>query len=535
MTKLKVLSCIIILLIVVPLSNYSSDNVVREDLVITNIEVPVRVFYKGKLVDGLKKSNFKLYEDNKLMDINGFFVNKKKIGSTNEKKNIGNFQKTKAAPRFFVLAFQITDYNDSFKKGVSYLFNNVLRDNDQVLIFVNNKTILMNKILPDKRKVYLEKVIKEESLSARQQLLKYFVRIRMNLNYTKTELIMKQESETNLPLTTRPAQVVSFLKEYLSTWKDYKQRYLIPDIDNYYRFAEFLTKINLEKWVINFYQTEMFPVLKYGGEFRQEIEKIADEMLMSNIEGIQYGRMILKLLAEIDFELKVAKDFDSEEVSRLFYKAGATFHSVISSSSKETASRDLEFRPVSTDIENSLRQITAKTGGKLLSTRDLRSALDKVSETEDIYYLLTYAPVDPVSAGKIRVKVDNKSYSVIYDDNKRADYIKRYLAKKSKGIPFIKINELSFAGRKLNFNISDFQRKVNGSEENGNIIVNIKVKDGKNETISNRTRKMVPTENSVSISINFDWLTQGSYTILANVSDALTSRSAFEYLKIDVK
>ena len=53
-----------------------------EKVTVTNIEVPVRVLYKNKPVTTLSKDDFIVYEDNKKMEINGFFLKRKKLKTT---------------------------------------------------------------------------------------------------------------------------------------------------------------------------------------------------------------------------------------------------------------------------------------------------------------------------------------------------------------------------------------------------------------------------------------------------------------------
>ena len=56
----------ILVLTIMPLFSQQEDLKLREEVSVVNMEVPVRVFYKGKSVDDLNKNDFKLYEDGKL-------------------------------------------------------------------------------------------------------------------------------------------------------------------------------------------------------------------------------------------------------------------------------------------------------------------------------------------------------------------------------------------------------------------------------------------------------------------------------------
>ena len=53
--------------------------VVNEKIEVINIEVPVRVLCAGKPLDSLQKSDFQLYENDELQEINGFYLRRKKM------------------------------------------------------------------------------------------------------------------------------------------------------------------------------------------------------------------------------------------------------------------------------------------------------------------------------------------------------------------------------------------------------------------------------------------------------------------------
>lgn len=515
------------------------DEQVREEVSVTNVEVPVRVFYKGKVVENLTRKDFKLYEDRRLQTINGFYKKSRKIkvqniGLATEKQEQ---EQEPIPPRFFVLVFRITSYTSQIKKGVAHFIKNVLRDNDQLLVFVNDKTLFLNKDYQRlKRKDILDQVIQEESVSANQKLISYFIRIQRQLNVVKTELKFEDSEGRKTSVDARPDALVNFLQGYLDSWTEYKRKYLLPDIDKYYNFANFLEKVDKEKWVINFYQIEMFPKMKYSGELRQQIEQIMSQLMVGSSEAVVYSRTMLDLLMEIDRELNVAKDFHADEISKLFYKVDATCHSIFCGVQKEALSQDLEFRRISTDIENSLRKITANTGGALLATNDLESALHTISEKEDIYYMLTYSPDEPGKIGKIKVEVGNKKYDVVYDSNMRADYIKEYLDKKKASSPTIALEDISFNEKKLYMEISNFLRRKTDEGKIGKVSVRVRIKNREGDAaVFDKSRYLVPEKKITTITIDFDWLKKGEYNIVIDVTDMLTGKTAMEFLQPTVE
>ncbi|MCK4944130.1 MAG: hypothetical protein KAS65_11155, partial [Candidatus Aminicenantes bacterium] len=128
----------IILLLLFPVLNSQQDQPLKEKIDVVNVEVPVRVHYKGRPVDNLTRDDFKIFEGKKLQTINGFFIKRKKIGTLTTRTESGQDQTL--AGCYFVLIFQTTDYNDDFKKGLDYLFNEIISESDQLLVIVNKKT-----------------------------------------------------------------------------------------------------------------------------------------------------------------------------------------------------------------------------------------------------------------------------------------------------------------------------------------------------------------------------------------------------------
>ena len=448
----KVLLFLFIPTTILFLSGYvysQNEGNIREEVRVINIEVPVRVYDHGKPVGNLTRADFTLYEGKERQSINGFYLKKRKIQAPRSNHSPQNLNYSTRKPRLFTLVFHLADFNTDLKKGIAYLFDHILKEQDEIIALVNDTTIILNNPALKAKQAQLEEILSRESLKVNHRITGYFNKIQSSLKFTKTELEMRAQSEANVPVDTRPAQIISFLKYYLSTWKEYKKKYLLPDISTYYNFTNFLAKINKEKWVINFYQIEMFPKMKLTGELRQQIESITNQMLSTDGEGVQYARMILNLLKDIELELNVARDFDADEINKFFYKNDATCHSIFSWIRKETGSQDLEFSTVSTDIENSLREITSKTGGSLIKSNNLKTALNSIAQQEDTFYMLTFAPSDPDKVGRIRVEVNNKRYRVIYDNNTRADYVREYVEKKNATIPTIMINSISFKNRQL--------------------------------------------------------------------------------------
>jgi len=528
---------LIMLIILVSLSViYPQDPVkVREEMKVVNVEVPVRVFQKGKAVDHLTKEDFILYEDKVPQTINGFYQERKKINTSITVENPA-IEQHQVRGRYFVLVFRITAFNDDIKKGLDHIFEKILTSRDKLLIFANQKTLLLDN-LKDKIKArkLIDATLKQQSLASRHLLTGYLNKIKNLLSRAKTNLGI-DESTNGLISPQSADKLLEFLRDYLVVWKEYKYRYLVPDMDKYYNFAHFLEKIAMQKWVISFYQVEIFPKLHIAGNFRRTIDRSINSWLMGRSEDIAFSRKVSAQLHVLDRELSAAENFPANEISKLFYKVGATFHSILMTVRRETNVRDLEFKGISTDIENSLRKITEKTGGALLATNNLQHAMDRVMEKEDIVYMLTYSPDKADQIGKIQVQLkgNHQNCEIIYDKNIREDYIREYLSKKMKEAPTIQLSKVTFKNKKLSFVISDFLMRKKKESSKGVISIRIQIKDNENRELYNQQKTIEADKDEVELSLGFARLNPGFYNIIIDVKDLFTGKEAAHLLQPEI-
>jgi hypothetical protein len=504
-----------------------------EKVTVTNIEVPVRVLYKNKPVTTLSKDDFIVYEDNKEMEINGFFLKRKKLKTTGSKQV--NLEQESTPPRTFVLVFSITDFNNHIKKAVEHLYEDIFRSNDRVLIFANDKTLrhdnLENK---DELKRQLLTELKEESYKVRRRLINYINKIETYLNMYdfRVRFYIRRD--------LRPERLIAFLKKYLLTWNEYKRKYLTPPVDRFYYFSRYLEEVNTEKWVFNFYQFDLFPKINLDSETMNKIREIATQLINSREAGSHsMGRMINTLLNQMLVDLNVSSGFPTEDISKLFYKVDAAFHSFFIKNKDRVSLNDMEYEEVASDIENTLKEITDITGGQNITSNNLVKSIDTVSELEDIYYILTYVPQDPEKAGKLKIKVKNKKYKVLYDNNFRADYINEYIEKLEEkiNVPEIKIEDFSFQGKVLAFTVKDYLMKETGNNAVGRMKVRIRLTDGdKIMNLYDQEKICVAKNNEMKVSLGaFKRIARGEYHFFIDATDLLTGKKANTHHNIVVK
>ena len=511
-----------------------------EEVTVTNVEVPVRVLYKGKPVTDLTKDDFTIYENKKKMKINGFFLKRKKVKVTGTTEVIRESKPVK--PRTFVLVFSITSFNEYLVKAVDHLFENILRPNDRLLLLANDKTLEhpnLEKKEEIKRQLMAE--LKAQSQRARQRLLRYINQVETYINMPEFKVALGMiAGPSHSPINTQLQKMISFLNKYLITWVDYRNKYLTPRVDRFYYFSRYLEGLKGDKWVFSFYQFELFPKIRMSSDIMNRLRNVSSNLIESREAGASaIGKRLNTFLNQLLVELNVNKTFPTEEVSKLFYKVDATFHSFFIKSLMRSGADNLDYEEVATDIERTLKQITDITGGQNITSNNLVKSIDTVAELEDVYYILTYAPRDPKKTGKLKIKVKNKGYKVLYDDNFRADYINDYLKELDEKMktPDIKVDDFSFRGKILAFTVKNYLMRKEGDNNIGRMKIRIKLTDSNsNAVLFNQEKVLTAQKTEMKISLGtFKAIQRGEYDFLIDAVDMFTGKVDNFHQKVTVR
>jgi hypothetical protein len=522
---------------------YQEHKPIKEEVAVTNIEVPVRVMYKGKPVGDLTEEDFTIYENKKQVAINGFFVKRRKIkidrSSRTTKPVAEKISLPPPHPRMFILAFNVTSYNTYFQKAMDHLFDKLLLPMDHLIIFANN-TVRQYPRLENpsliKQQIILD--LKEESKNAKRRLLTYINRLETFLNSRPDEDFRKFLTPGYSDAGRLAENLIKFLRKYLVAWNEYKENYLTPRVEQFYYFAKYLEKVKAEKYVLNFYQFEFFPKIRISSQAMQKIQEISNTLSNTN-DGtlISYGHLINNLIHQMMNDYDLEKGFPNEEISKLFYKVDATFHSFFIRALNPTVSEDFEYQVLASDLERVLKSITDITGGKNITSNDLVQSLETVSEVEDVHYILTYIPHDPNKAGKLKIKVNNKKYDVLYDDNFRVDYIEAYLKQLEEKIktPNVKIEKFSFDKKILAFKVTDYLVKPVKERTMGQMKVRIRLVE-KDIPLFDQEKTLTADKDEMRISLNtFQQIKKGEYDFFIYIEDQFTGKETNFHQRITVK
>ncbi len=536
MKKQFVILIVLGLILFTSAGTQTEEKKIKEEVSVLNIEIPVRVFYKNKPVNGLTKNDFSLIVNGKERDIVHFNIIKKQI----ETQEMVLEKEKEFPPRYFVLAVNITKFDVVVKNGIEQIIDRMLRKNDAMLIFINDKSLTIKNLqdkFAAKKKIF--NLIVKESILARNKMLLYFKQLENEINLAKFKIMLRQtvgrKVQTNLKQDVYA--VSTFLRKYLIIWKDYKNKYLIPNVKTYLLFSKHLQKIPVEKWVISIYQQELFPKIVMKGEIMRMIQSLIYKWQSStDAEVVNFSRIVSKQVSEIRKALSISDGFPTDEITKIFTKVGATFHSIFVNTLLASFSKDMEYKRISTDMENNLRSLTEKTGGELVTSKNFEIAIDKIVKKQDIYYVLTYVPKEGEKIEKLKIKVHKKKHKPIYDDNVRTEFTK----KPARGILIntdkeIKINGIKFEKKQLTFKVSEFsQQKIAGGIL-GSINVRIQINNMQDNPVFDKNINFNSKNTETNISLNFKWLTKGRYEIVIETKDNYTNKMASDFIQIKVE
>jgi len=505
MSVLKILiSCFLSLSFVIFGYDQSQERII-EKVEVTNVEVPVRVFFKGKAVSGLKKSDFTLLVNGKERDIHGFYEYKKKIAAP----ETPFLQKKEASSRLFVLIFNICHYNPDAVRILDIFFDKIFRKNDRLMVITNRFFFDDREISnPLKEREKLKKVLLSEMENVREKSNYFKRRIESMLRSFKARLKYGR---------LRDLTSDEFVRNYAQLVWEFKSLYLTMKDSRYLQLAQYLKAQKAEKWVLSFYQIGQFFKPKWNSEFRKLL--LGDNFMRAS-----------KRYHELQEALAVEEPILDDDLSKVFADTGAAFHTLLMEDRegmRNDLSADLSYKPIISASYLLLEKIAKKTGGTFIHSDDIEKFYREITGDHDIFYMLTYVPKkrEKHKKSKIKVLVKNKKYRLYYDDGKRGSYFRKMMKKKQLETPQIRIDQVSFNGNFITFVVSHF--KMEKQEPITELLVRLQVFNRQSESIYDGvdtfTIKDLPI-NKVRLQVEMPNVPAGLYDVFIWVGDPQTGK-----------
>ncbi len=360
---------------------------IQHEAIAINVEVPVRVFTKGKFVEELTIKDFEVYEDGVLQDVLALYLVKRTMIEREDTK-IDTKQARKIfipeTSRTFVLMFEMMDYFPKIIDTLDYFFENVISPGDSLFIVTPLKTYALKKELLDKtpREVIVEELNGKLRKDIKSAAREYKSMIK-DLDDLRYEL---EEGDPSASIVMAGRLIVEQIKEY---------RYF--DEEKLMVFRDQLKDIEGQKYVFLFYQQQIIPI---PPEFAPPEEDLGTRISF-NVEKIKRSFADSSIFINFIFLTK------TEQHSMDMFRMDPT---------------ELVLDNISVETFGAFNEMAEATGGITDSSANMASSFQRAVISSENYYLLYYAPKNYKANGKfknIKVKVKGKNYRITH----RAGYI----------------------------------------------------------------------------------------------------------------
>ena len=372
MKKISFILAVIVLCIVV----LAQD--IQQEAVAINIEVPVRVYKGNNFVDNLTITDFEVFEDGILQNIEAVYLIKEAAIKREERPEPEQVQSDPEVSRHFIFLFELTDYLPKIKEALDEFFLNVIIPGDSLLVVTPLKTYNL-------KDDAFSKLPKEQMA----ELLNEKVRKDVILGNADYKSLIKELSS--------PLNSDEVYKNILRQLRDYKQF----DEQGLLQSAEYLKSIAGQKHVFLFYQKEGIPISR-------DMDIFDRSELMKHI------------------------NFDEDKIRETFSDSSISVHFLyITKENREAynlsdprAMRDMEILDQSASIFGAFKKMAEVTGGITESSTNISWSLNQAVRASENYYLLYYKPQNYIVDGtfkKIKVSVKGQNYRVIHRSGYIAD------------------------------------------------------------------------------------------------------------------
>jgi hypothetical protein len=303
-----------------------------------------------------------------------------------------------------------------------------------------------------------------------------------------------------------------------------------------------------EKWIISFFQMPLLP--KFSSRNREMINDWIKELSKREwLDELDYTRKLQRLQGDIDNVFHIPAEDSAHWLRKVvqdLYQAGVTFHSVFlpASISPEPDSRDfgkkvIDNASLESGIKNRLKEMALLTGGVFCEpgTGQEGPEPDPLLEKEDLFYTLTFSPQNPEKED-LKVEVNHPHYQVVYNHLAGGESL-RPAPVSEKVLPaMIRIESMAFKDKKLSLHLGGFavdQHQPGQDRGVGKLGVRVRISDNQERVVFDKEKALLAQKESVSLALDFKWLTMGKYNFVISASDLSTGRTWTQVAAFDVR
>jgi hypothetical protein len=363
------------------------------------VDVDVRVFDDNRFVDTLSLGDFELFENGVRQQPASLFLVK---GQTVvRKEETGSV--LPAVERSFYLLFQTVDWDPMLGNTVDYLFSSVLRPGDRMTMVTPVKPYNLQKdALATKPMATLSKSMQDLLRKDIQRgggeyrdIIKTLRRITNAIEGTR--LSVEEDLATDTSASDFGLELQ--LDQYRNALMKMESLRLVDER----KLLEFAAAVRVHPGVKYLY-------FFYEREYRPEISPMAMQTLLSLYQD---NPTIQANLMDLFQYYRRETTFNADRVKKAFADAGIVLNFIFMDKKSQRLFGGT-MHEQSEDIFPGFRAIALATGGVSEISQNPAAAFKAAAVAAEDYYLLTYTPAEPASAGEFRtieVKIARKDPS----------------------------------------------------------------------------------------------------------------------------
>jgi len=403
----------VLIFVFVPILSLSvlSQQIFKEETLVINVEVPVRVFKDGKFVDNLSISDFQVFEDGVQQKIEAVYLIKKKIVERKEEKK----KFIPQTSRNFFLFFEISDYTRRLGEAIDYFIHNVLLPGDNLFVSSPLKTYKLKEIVLESRSKEeiakeLKKLLRKDTIvgsSEYNSIIRDLTQITRALH---AEIAgpgeYKSDEATTSLYDMRTGAEKEKIEELLMLYAGNLSRLeTLRDVDQLQLldFAKFLKYKEGQKYVFLFYQREFLPRI--------------DPKILGHFSGAYQDRPIIQMgFSDLSDLLRRDISFDVDLIKQAYADSSVSIHFLFISTPAEHI-YGISMQEQSEDIYQAFREMARATGGFSDSSANPAYLFKNALQASENYYLIYYSPKNYQQDGKfknINVRVKDNGFRVIH-------------------------------------------------------------------------------------------------------------------------
>jgi len=353
---------------------------------VVSIEVPVRVYKKGRFVRDLSIQDFMLLEDGKPQRIDAVYLIKKKTIEREEKQEEAvKTREPEIESRNFVFVFEIRYYLPKLNEVMDYFFNKVMLPGDSLKVYTPVRAYTIKedafKVLP-KQKIadQLKAKLRKDIVMGASEYRSLFEQIRKIM---KTELSKEQKRLMCMDILRR-----------MKALQQVDESKLIE-------LAENLKQTGGEKHVFLFFQQQSLPIP----------EVLTDTDRLELIGGIP------------DYAEGIKTAFSDASISGHFvFITKRPDYELDLTRMTNFGDDEIKMEDSSGEIFSAFNDLAKATGGLTESSANVAVAFQKTVEATENYYLVYYTPKDYKADNKfhkIEIRIRGGGYRITH----RAGYV----------------------------------------------------------------------------------------------------------------